>query len=86
MLSCKKIDLLRDFAAAAYQSLETGDTFSHDGIFDPALGTVALKIGENFDERTKVLAPTVSTCMYITRWGWGGFIRQINTCRQVLYR
>jgi hypothetical protein len=33
----KKIDLERDFAAGVCQSLETGDTFSHVGTFDPAL-------------------------------------------------
>jgi hypothetical protein len=30
-----------DFAAGVYQSLQTGDTVSHVGIFDPALQTVA---------------------------------------------
>jgi hypothetical protein len=32
----KKIDQLRDFAAGVYQSLSTGDTVSHVGIFDTA--------------------------------------------------
>ncbi len=36
MPSSNKIDLLRDFAAGVYQSLQTGDTVSHVGIFDPA--------------------------------------------------
>jgi hypothetical protein len=31
----------RDFAAGVYQSLKTGETVSHVGIFDPALWTVA---------------------------------------------
>ncbi len=30
-----------DLAAGVYQSLSTGDTVSHVGIFDPALWTVA---------------------------------------------
>ncbi len=33
--------LKRDFAARVYQSLWTGDTVSHVGIFDPVLRTVA---------------------------------------------
>jgi hypothetical protein len=31
----------RDFAAGVHQSLKTGDTGNHVGIFDPALWTVA---------------------------------------------
>ncbi len=38
----KKIDLW-DFAAGVYQSLQTEETVSHGDIFDPALGTVALR-------------------------------------------
>jgi hypothetical protein len=37
MTSSKKIELERDFAAGVYQSLSTGDTVSHVGIFEPAL-------------------------------------------------
>ncbi len=42
MSSSKKTDLYRDFAAGVHQSLQTGDTISHVGIFDPALWTVDL--------------------------------------------
>ncbi len=35
MASSKKIDLYRDSAAGVYTSLQTGDTVSHVGIFDP---------------------------------------------------
>ncbi len=37
MSSSKKGDLQRDFAADVHQSLQTGGTVSHVGIFDPAL-------------------------------------------------
>jgi hypothetical protein len=37
LIKSKKIDLERDFAAGVYQSLQTGDTVSHVGIFDSAL-------------------------------------------------
>jgi hypothetical protein len=37
MLSFKKIDLYRDFAAGVYQSLKAVDTVSHVGILDPVL-------------------------------------------------
>ncbi len=40
MSSSKNIDRLNDFAAGVYnslQSLQTEDTASHVGIFDPAL-------------------------------------------------
>jgi len=41
MQSSKKIEMQRDFEADVYQSLYNGNTVSHDGIFDPALRTVA---------------------------------------------
>ncbi len=40
MSSSKNIDLEKDFAAGFYQSLWTGDTVSHVGIFDTAFRTV----------------------------------------------
>jgi hypothetical protein len=36
MSSSKNIDLTRDFGAGVYQSLYTGDTVSHVGIFRPS--------------------------------------------------
>ncbi len=41
MSSSENIDLLRGFAAGVFQSLYTGETVSHVGIFDPALWTAA---------------------------------------------
>ncbi len=40
MSSSKNIDLWRDFAVGVYQSLQTGDTVSYVGIFDPTMWTV----------------------------------------------
>jgi hypothetical protein len=37
MSSSKKLTCKEDFAAGVYQSLWTGDSFSHVGIFDRAL-------------------------------------------------
>ncbi len=39
-MSSKKVNVYRDFATDVYQSLLTGGTVSHVGIFDPALWTV----------------------------------------------
>ncbi len=41
MSSSKNIYKLRDFATGVYKSIKTGDKFSHVGIFDQALWTVA---------------------------------------------
>ncbi len=45
MSSSVKIYLSGDIVAGVYQSLQTGDTVSHVGIFDPALRTVNLLSG-----------------------------------------
>ncbi len=85
MSSSKKIGLLRDFAAGVYQSLWTGDTFSHIGIFDPVNFCLSLFLCSSTLPPSPL--PCVK-CILYTRIqcergeGYGVLgLKQINTCR-----
>ncbi len=93
MTSSKKIELERDFAAGVYQSLSTGDTVSHVGIFEPALWTVApltILSGPSLPP-PPVLCELVYSIHYtriqVCKGGMGSDegrgLRQINNCRKV---
>ncbi len=63
-----------DFAAGVYQSLQTGDTVSQVGIFDPALWTVAPVTFSLVQ-----LSPVLTFPVWLS-------IRRINTCRKVPFQ
>jgi hypothetical protein len=84
MSSSVKIYLSGDIVAGVYQSLQTGDTVSHVGIFDPALRTVNLLSGSTLPLPFPCVNKYSVYKYKVCKGGYGVLgLRQINTCRKV---